>query len=70
MPFYFNSFVIIASDGLWDFLSDDEAVAVVADCIARGDKVATVVVWTALTQRAVHCRLICIALLIFTTLIL
>ena len=31
--------MVIASDGLWDFLSDDEAVAIVADCIKKNDRV-------------------------------
>ena len=29
----------MASDGLWDFLSDDEAVAIVADCIQKNNRV-------------------------------
>ena len=33
------SFVIVASDGLWDFLSDEEAVAIVGDCIKNDYKV-------------------------------
>ena len=32
-------FVIVASDGLWDFLSDEEAVATVAECIRSNEKV-------------------------------
>jgi serine/threonine protein phosphatase PrpC len=39
MYLYMDRFVIVASDGLWDFLSDEEAVAVVEESIKRNDKV-------------------------------
>lgn len=36
---FYVRFVILATDGLWDYLTDEEAVAVVADCVLRNDKV-------------------------------
>lgn len=33
----FRRFVIIATDGLWDYLSDKEAVEIVAGCLAQKD---------------------------------
>ena len=32
-----DSFVIVASDGIWEFLSNEEAVSMVADCVSAGE---------------------------------
>jgi pyruvate dehydrogenase phosphatase len=52
-----DRFVIMATDGLWDFISDEEAVKIVGKCIqqGQGDKSAEVLVSRALAIAAKEC---------------
>jgi pyruvate dehydrogenase phosphatase len=52
-----DKFVVLASDGLWDFLSDEDAIKVVGECIKKGEqnKAAEMLVHKALTVAASEC---------------
>jgi pyruvate dehydrogenase phosphatase len=52
-----DRFVVLASDGLWDFLSDEDAVAVVEQCLRDGtaDKAGEALVQCALEVAAAEC---------------
>ena len=54
-----DRFVIVASDGLWDFLGDQEAVSLVGECVRRNerDTAASLLVGAALRQAARECNM-------------